>query len=67
MLSVSVRIFLRYLAAFLIARGYLSDGDASLISGDPELAQLIETGIGFACGAAAECWYYLARRFGWSK
>lgn len=64
-MSAFVRIFLRYLAAFLVARGYLSEGDGSLLSADPDLAMMLETGLGLLFGAVAEGWYALAKKFGW--
>lgn len=67
MTGVIIRILLRYAAATLVARGLLTPDDGSVFAADPDLAMMIETGLGFAMGAAAEGWYYLARRFGWSK
>jgi hypothetical protein len=66
-MSAFVRIALRYLAAYLVARGLLTEGDGSMLSSDPDLAMLLETGVGFASGAIAEGWYMLARKFGWAK
>lgn len=66
-MSVFVRIFLRWLAGFLIAKGIFSESDASMIATDPELAAMIEVGLGMALGAISEAWYFLARKFGWSK
>jgi hypothetical protein len=66
-MSVFVRIFLRWAAGFLIAKGIFSESDANLITSDPELAAMLEMGLGAALGALAEGWYALARRLGWSK
>lgn len=66
-MGVFVRIFLRWLAGFLIAKGIFSESDASMIANDPELAAMIEVGLGVALGAISEAWYFLARKFGWSK
>lgn len=66
-MSVFIRIFLRYLAGVLVARGLLMESDGNMLAGDPELAALLEMGIGMALGAISEAWYVLARRFGWSK
>lgn len=66
-MSAFVRIFLRYLAAYMVARGFLTEGDGSMLSSDPDLAMMLETGIGFASGAIAEVWFILARKFGWAK
>ena len=41
-MGVFVRIFLRWLAGFLIAKGIFSESDASMIANDPELAAMIE-------------------------
>lgn len=67
MTSVIIRIFLRYLAGVLVARGLLSEGDGSMFASDPDLAMVIETGIGLVLGAAAEGWYWAANKFGWTK
>lgn len=66
-MSVAVRIFLRWAAGFLIAKGIFSESDANLITSDPELAAMIEMGVGMALGAISEGWYVLARKFGWAK
>ena len=62
-MSVVIRILLRYGSAALVARGFLSDGQGSMIASDPELASLIEMGAGIALGALAEGWYWAARKF----
>lgn len=61
-----IRIGLRYGAGFLVARGLLGESDGNMLASDPEVAALIETGIGLALGAASEAWYWLAKKFGWS-
>ncbi len=67
MSAVVARILLRYLAAALLAKGFLTQDSSSLLSSDPEVVQLIEVGVGAAIGAATELWYFAARRLGWSK
>jgi len=67
MTSVIVRIGLRYLAAVLVARGILDPDGGSALGADPDVAALVETGVGIACGVAAEAWYYVARRMGWER
>jgi len=64
MTSVIVRIALRYLAAVLVARGFLDPDGGSLLGGDPDVAALVEAGVGIACGVVAEGWYWIARRMG---
>jgi hypothetical protein len=66
MTGVAVRIFLRYLAGVLVARGLLNPDDGLVFASDPDLAALIEAGAGFVIGASVESWYALAKRFGWS-
>lgn len=61
-----IRIALRYGAGFLVARGLLGESDGNMLASDPEVAALIETGVGLALGVASEGWYWLAKRFGWS-
>jgi hypothetical protein len=64
MIPVITRIALRYLAAMLVTRGLLGADDAAMLSGDPDLQMLIETGIGFAIMAGTEGWHWLSARFG---
>lgn len=67
MAAVYIRILLRYLAPLLIAKGILSPELGSLLTNDPDVAQMIQVGAGLACGIVAEGWYVLARKFGWAK
>lgn len=60
-----VRILLRYAAGFLVARGLLGESDGNMLASDPELAALIETGIGLGLGVLSEFWYWLAKQLGW--
>lgn len=64
-MSVAVRIVLRYLAAFLVAKGVLLPADGALFATDPELLQAAELALGVLLGALAEAWYWLAKRLGW--
>lgn len=66
MTGVIIRILLRYIAAALIAHGYLSADSADFAS-DPDIVEFVEIALGGAVGAATEAWYYLARRFGWDR
>jgi hypothetical protein len=61
-MSVFVRIFLRYLAGVLVAKGFLGDADGNMLATDPDVAALLEMSIGFAIGAASEAWYWLSKR-----
>ena len=63
MTAVFVRIFLRYAAGALVARGFLGPDVADQILNDPD----VEMALGVALGAAAEGWFWLARRFGWAQ
>jgi hypothetical protein len=67
MTAVFIRILLRYLAGILVARGLLSADDGGTFSADPDIQMAVETGAGLAIGVATEGWYWLARKFGWSK
>lgn len=60
------RIALRWAAGMLVAKGLFSPDDANLITSDPELARLVEMGLGAVAGAVAEGWYWLAKRLGWN-
>ena len=63
-LAPIVRILLRWLGGILVARGWTAD--ASTFA-DPELVQVACYGLAAACAALSEGWYWLARRYGWSK
>ncbi len=64
-MGVFLRILLRYVAAALVARGFLSHDVGDLVSTDPDLSQAIEIVAGGVGMAIAEGWYYLAKRLGW--
>lgn len=66
MTSVFVRIALRWVAGYLVIHGFLGQEDATAIFSDPDLAALLEPAVGFVIGAAAEGWYALAKKFGWT-
>jgi hypothetical protein len=66
MSSVIIRIALRYVAAALVSHGLLS-ADMSDFAYDPDIAEMVQVGAGIATAAAAEGWYYFARKFGWAK
>ncbi|QAZ46751.1 hypothetical protein [Mesorhizobium sp. Pch-S] len=63
MAAVLIRIGLRYGAGYLIARGLLSDDAGNTLATDPD----VQLAIGAALGAAAEGWYFIARKLGWAK
>lgn len=65
MLGPIIRILLRYLAGVLVTRGLLSPDDGSIFASDPDLAMLIETGLGLGIGVGTEMYYWLAKRLGW--
>lgn len=67
MSSVVIRIVLRYAAAALVAKGVFTSADAGQLTSDPDVLNLLEVGAGLAIGAVTEWWYWLARKFGWSK
>ena len=65
MSGVLARILLRYLAAALVARGFLADDLGTMLSGDADVMSAVTAGLGIAMAAAVEGWYVLARKFGW--
>ncbi|EJZ17408.1 hypothetical protein NE852_12820 [Rhizobium sp. Pop5] len=67
MMSVVVRIALRYLAAALVAKGVFSPDVGNLLSNDPDISMIVEIAAGAVIGLSAEAWYYLASRFGWAR
>lgn len=60
-----VRIALRYIAMALVARGWLTETDASTISADAELIAMIEVGVGAALATVTELWHWFERK--WKK
>lgn len=64
-MDVFVRIALRYLAGFLIARGFLDANTGGQLATDPDILFAAQIVVGFAVAAASEGWYYLAKHFGW--
>lgn len=67
MTGVLIRILLRYIAAVLVAKGWLSPEGSDMFYGDPDLVSGIEMVAGAAIGLIAESWYWLARRWGWDR
>jgi hypothetical protein len=61
-----IRIGLRYLSGYLVARGFLAQSDAGLFN-DPESIAAISYGGAALCAAFGEGWYALAKHFGWTK
>lgn len=64
MAEVIIRIALRYVAAFLAAKGFLTPEAGSAVASDPDIAQGIEIGLGLLVGMAAEFWYWTASSAG---
>lgn len=64
MITIVIRIALRYTAAFLMARGLISDDVGSTLAADADVSQMIELGLGSLVGVAAEAWLYAERQFG---
>lgn len=63
-LAPLVRILLRWLGGFLIAKGIASSPDAFT---DPDLVSVACYALAAVCGLVSEGWYALARRRGWSR
>jgi hypothetical protein len=61
-----IRIALRYLAGYLIARGWLAQDDTGIFD-DPDLVAAISYGGAALCALASEFWYALAKKWGWAK
>lgn len=63
------RILLRWLAGVLLGIG-LSAASADFLSTDPDVSMLAEAGVSmalsFLVGAAAELYYWAAKRWGWA-
>lgn len=60
-----IRIGLRYLAMYLLAKGVFEPADAKAFGNDAEIIAGLEIIIGILIGAGTEAWFALAKRFGW--
>ena len=56
-----LRILLRYIAGYLVLKGFMPQELADMIANDPDVA----AAAGVVLAAAVEGAYWLARRFGW--
>jgi hypothetical protein len=63
MTPVFVRIFLRYLAGYLLLKGFVPQGMADQIASDPDLA----AALGVTVMVGVEGFYFMAHKFGWAK
>ena len=57
--SMIVRILLRYLAGFLVAKGLFSADDSLTIINDPDIQMLLEIGLGMGISSISEIWFWL--------
>ena len=64
-MDVVIRIGLRYLAGFLIAKGFLMPDLGDALQKDPEVLAALQVVAGLAVGAISEGWYWLAKKLGW--
>ena len=64
MAEVIIRISLRYVAAFLVAKSFLTQDVGSTIAADADIIQGVNFVLGALVGAAAEFWYWANSRFG---
>ena len=73
--AIIARIFLRYLAGALVAKGIIDSQVGSELMADPEIGTMVLTVVdfivstlpGLVVGAASEVWYFFARKFGWTR
>ncbi len=65
MTSLVARIVLRYVIGMLVAYALITNEIGEEFTRDPELAAVIEAGIGAVCAGIVEGWTLLARRWGW--
>lgn len=66
MAAVIARIILRYGAGFLVAKGLLAPEAGAQLSTDPDVQMLIQVGAGGVAFVVSECWYFFAKRVGWT-
>lgn len=64
-MDVAIRIGLRYLAGFLVAKGFLMPDLGDALQKDPEILAALQVAAGLALAAASEGWYWLAKKLGW--
>lgn len=64
-MDVLIRILLRYLAMFLVAKGFFSPELGDLFASDPDILSIAQVVVGLVAGLVAEGWYVIAKRFGW--
>lgn len=68
MLAPIVRIALRYLSGFLLAKGIIDVSAADLLANDADVQQVAmaasEAVVGMATGVATELWYRWAKKSG---
>lgn len=62
-----VRILLRYATVPLLYYGLVNENEASDLIADPEIAQWVSLAAGVAAPVVSEGWYWLAKRWGWTK
>lgn len=67
MLAPVIRIGLRYLAGFLVAKGVIDTNMGANLAADADILSVLEIAAGLAIAAATEVFYILARRLGWAK
>lgn len=65
--SIVARLALRYASGALMAKGLIDSATGAALATDTLLIGLIEMGLSAAAATAAEWWYWLARKLGWSK
>ena len=63
-MSPLIRIALRYLAGFLIAKGWLDATSADTLATDPEVVAAVQAGLGLVVAAVSEWWYSRAKKTG---
>jgi hypothetical protein len=66
-LAPLARIIVRYAAGALVAKGIFPADTGATLAVDPDVINYVNVGLGLAMAGAAEFYYWLARKFGWSK
>lgn len=60
-----IRILLRVLSGFLIAKGWFAPETIGWIADDPDVIMVVNMAVGGVVWAATEAYYWMARKFGW--
>ena len=59
------RILLRVIAYTMVTWGYFDPDIGQMIADDPDIAMIVQMGLGAVIAVGTEIWYIVARKMGW--